>query len=346
MRKSTKKKTKTKRKRATKRKTTKRKRAKSTALVKAAPAPVRKLEPWVLRRDQVELLKRTVAKGTTDDEFQLFLWVAKKHKLDPMTRQLHCVKRWSSAEGRELMAIQIGIDGYRTMAARSHNDYGSIDEPEFEYDDKGALLLARVRIWKKGHEHPTVAVAFWSEYAPDLAKPQSFMWRKMPKGQLAKCAESLALRKAYPDLADIYTDEEMAQADDDLSPEGREVTTLEGHPPSEATVIQKPEYQRQFPDPPPLNGRRGQKGSKQVGMKFDGPNIFIVGDTFDIKDTLKENYNAQQELDAQKKLKSWRIPANESHEVYAFLIDAGYTVTELDSDGKEVSSGSDESRLY
>lgn len=336
MRKSTKKK-KVKRKQATKRKTTKRKRAKSTALVKAAPAPVTKAAPWVLRRDQVELLKRTVAKGTTDDEFALFLWVAKKHKLDPMTRQLHCVKRWSSAEGREVMAIQIGIDGYRTMAARSHQDYGSIDEPEFEYDDKGALELARVRLWKKGFEHPTVGIAFWNEYAPDLAKPQSFMWRKMPKGQLAKCAESLALRKAYPDLADIYTDEEMAQADDDLSPEGREVTTPEGHPPSEAIVTQTPEYKRQHP---PTNGKKGQKGSKQIGMRFGpGPNIFIVGDTFEVEDALKESYSAQQEQN-----KSWRIPANEAHEVHGFLIQLGYEITELGSDGKMVPS--DESRLY
>jgi hypothetical protein len=50
------------------------------------------------------------------------------------------------------------------------------------------------------------------------------MWRKMPKGQLAKCAEALALRKAYPDLADIYTDDEMLQADDNHAPSGRAMT--------------------------------------------------------------------------------------------------------------------------
>jgi phage recombination protein Bet len=209
-----------------------------TALVKATPAPAVKAKPWVLREEQVALLKRTVAKGTTDDEFALFLWVAKKHKLDPMTRQLHAVKRWSRAENREVMAIQIGIDGYRSMAARNHRDYGGVDEPEYEMNQDGSLKLARVRVWKKGFGHPTVGVAFWKEYAPlDLNKPQAFMWVKMPKGQLAKCAEALALRKAYPELADIYTDEEMAQADDDYSPGGREIT-VDGQRPSQPEVTQ------------------------------------------------------------------------------------------------------------
>ncbi len=241
------------RKRRTKRKTPKRKkRQTSTALVPVAPAPIAKREPWVLRADQVALLKRTVAKGATDDEFALFLWVAKKHKLDPMTRQLHCVKRWSNVERKEVMAIQIGIDGYRTMASRSHKDYGSVGEPEFEYKEDGkTLLLARVKVWRKGHEHPTVAVAFWDEYMPDINSKQAFMWRQMPRGQLAKCAEALALRKAYPDLADIYTDEEMAQADIDLSPEGREVTDTEGRPLS-APALPPAEPRADPPADPPI----------------------------------------------------------------------------------------------
>ena len=199
---------------------------KTTAL---AVAPAKEIKPCVLRDEQVALLKRTVAKGTTDDEFQLFLWVARKHKLDPMTRQLHCVKRWSNQLNEHVMAIQIGIDGYRSMAAR-YPDYGGIDEPEFEYDEKkkgpdnpAGLVLARVRVWKKGFDHPTVGIAFWDEYKPDFSKPQSFMWKRMPKGQLAKCAEALALRKAYPDLADIYTDDEMDQAGDNYTPEGRRI---------------------------------------------------------------------------------------------------------------------------
>src|SRR3990167_9795806 len=112
--------------------------------------------------DKVELLRRTLAKGATEDEFQLYLWVAKKHHLDPFTRQLHCVKRWDTRLNMSVMSIQIGIDGYRFMAARSHPDFGGIDEPEFELKPDGkTLLLARGRVWKKGFEHPTGGVGFW-----------------------------------------------------------------------------------------------------------------------------------------------------------------------------------------
>ncbi len=217
------------------RKTPKRKKRKapkkSTALVPVAPAPIARREHG-LRPEQVSLLKRTVAKDTTNDEFALFMLVARKHRLDPFTRQLHCVKR----KGK--MAIQIGIDGYRAMAARSHKDFGSIGEADYEYGtDKKIPILARIKLWKKGVEQPTVATAFWQEFSPaDINSPEAFMWRKMPRHMLAKCAEALALRKAYPDLADIYTDEEMMQANDDLSPEGREVTDTEGRPLSAAPL--------------------------------------------------------------------------------------------------------------
>ena len=306
----TKRKKTTRRKRTAKKKKAKRKAKPSTAIVKMSPAPPVQRRPWALRPEQVGLLKRTVAKGTTDDEFALFLWVAKKHKLDPMTRQLHAVKRWSKAENRKVMAIQIGIDGYRSLAARNHPDYGGVDEPEYESAPGGGLLLARVRVWKKGFEHPTVAVAFWAEYAPlDLGKPEAWAWAKMPKGQLGKCAEALALRKAYPDLSDIYADEEMAQADDDYSEQGREIT-VEGHRPSDAKVIEASnerhaEVVRELgvkpqPAPPKSEASPAEKAEppweedrRIIRATFKRDKVELTGATFTIKDDLKAKFGAR-----------------------------------------------------
>lgn len=190
-----------------------------------------------LQKNEVELLKRTVAKGVSDDEFALFLWVCKKHKLDPLARQVHAVQRFVQKHHQDekgiwisgyQMVIQIGIDGYRALAGRDHHDFGGCDEPEFVFDEgnKRIPVLARIRLWKKGLEHPIVGVAYWDEYAPrDLTKAEAFMWSKMPKHMLAKCAEALALRKGYPELADIYTNEEMSQTMDEFTPEGRQIAS-------------------------------------------------------------------------------------------------------------------------
>lgn len=205
------------------------KKKQSEAIAKVAPE---RRATGEFTPEQVGLLKRTLAKDCNDDEFAFYLWVAKKHHLDPFTRQLHVVKRYSAAIRQDVMTIQIGIDGYRYMAARSHPDYGGTDEPEYEFEADGKTLkLARIRVWKKGFEHATVGVAFWTEYCPsDLTAASAFMWRKMPRLMLSKCAEALALRKAYPDLADIYTDEEMSQARDRFTPEGRRIAGEEGEP--------------------------------------------------------------------------------------------------------------------
>lgn len=182
---------------------------------------------YALNREQVELIKRTIAKGATDDELQLFLHVAKRHRLDPFTRQLHLIKRKNTESGEMVATIQIGIDGYRQMASR-YTDFGSISEAEYgptiKDEKRDVPEWARVKVYKKGLSEPSVGVAYWHEYSPDLTRPQAFMWRQMPKHMLAKCAEALALRKAHPDLADVYTSEEMSRANQDITPEGRMMT--------------------------------------------------------------------------------------------------------------------------
>lgn len=42
---------------------------------------------------KVDLIKKTVAANTTNDELELFLYQAKRAGLDPLSRQIHCVVR-------------------------------------------------------------------------------------------------------------------------------------------------------------------------------------------------------------------------------------------------------------
>jgi phage recombination protein Bet len=177
-------------------------------------------------RDQIELVKRTLAKGATDDELALFLGTAKRMGLDPFAQQIRAIRRkeWNDATKsyESKLSIEPGIDGFRLIAARTHELEGRLGP--FWCGTDGRWLdawlkpeppaAAKVGVLRKGFREPVWAVAHYREYVATKAdgKPTK-MWNDRPAGQLAKCAEALALRIAFPhELGGVYTSDEMAQA--------------------------------------------------------------------------------------------------------------------------------------
>jgi phage recombination protein Bet len=176
-------------------------------------------------RDQVQLLKDTVCRGATDDELRLFLEVCRSKRLDPFGKQIHAVKRWDSGLRREVMSFQIGIDGFRALAERSGRYVGQ-DAPVWcgldgEWHDvwlaQQPPVAAKMSVHKEGFVKPVTRIALFREYVQTTKDggPNS-MWTKMPANQLAKCAEALAFRAAFPEeLSGLYTPDEMGQSEND-----------------------------------------------------------------------------------------------------------------------------------
>ena len=174
-------------------------------------AGVMSLAP-VVTSEQLDLVKRTIAPDATPDELQLFCYDCARQGVHPLDRMIHFTKRGKGGKYTPITSI----DFMRQRAADS-GEYAGNDDAVFSGTPGTDDFAATATVWRMvaGQRCAFSATARWNEYKPTPGPSGNadLMWKKLEHGMLAKCAEALALRKAFPkQTAKLYEWAEMAQA--------------------------------------------------------------------------------------------------------------------------------------
>lgn len=172
-------------------------------------------------KDMLLTLKQTVAVGTTDAEFKMFIEFCKGTGLNAFKKEVWCIvvpeKTYTDKNGNQKkqdrkVQIMTGINGFFTIA----NNKPEMDGYQEGFVDKEGNLVSAAypredyigawcRVYRKDRKVPTEAVVFLKEYDKGYGN-----WVAMKRTMILKCAESVALRKSFPqELNGMYTAEEM-----------------------------------------------------------------------------------------------------------------------------------------
>jgi phage recombination protein Bet len=151
----------------------------------AALKPTNGAPAWWQDNKMVALVKRTAAKDCNTDEFDEFVAVAKELNLNPLRKQIYAFVFNKEEPKKRNMVIVVGIDGMRSISARTGLYRPDSKAPRWTYDPKAedpdrnplGLVSCEVSIFI-GHKlkdadggetiewNEVPGIAYWDEFAP------------------------------------------------------------------------------------------------------------------------------------------------------------------------------------
>lgn len=205
--------------------------------------------------EQVALIKSQFAAGATDDEFAVFLAVAQKFELDPIAREVWCIKRKADDPAQ----IMVGRDGLLAIAERSGHFDGLVSgvvkegdtfefglrEPTHRFGEtRGKLLGGYAYVYRSDRQYPFHVFAEWAEHGAPITRDKDGKrinlwspWSKYPSAMIRKTAEAQALRLAFR-VSGVVA--EGSEADDYVDGE-----VIEDPPPAEGASSSLPRQAQQ-----------------------------------------------------------------------------------------------------
>ena len=259
-------------------------------------------------REQIELIKRTVAKGATDDELKMFIHLAKTYDLDPFLKEIWFIKRvkkvrdskgnwdYPRLENGEIdysnaeTVIMTSRDGYLKAAQRDPDFQGLIsfavrEGDVFEIDaenykvthkfgaKRGAILGAWAKCDRKGRM-PSICYVDFKEYFT----PNSSVWKQYPSAMIQKVAEVFVLRRQF-NINGLVAQEEMRMRDSEIEMEQEPITTFTPKPDDIIPSKAQGEQAEDKLEPEPEQGaestapKQQKKSRLLAAMEFTGMKI-------------------------------------------------------------------------
>lgn len=175
----------------------------------------------------LDLLRRVKYPNLTDDEWSYFLCICDQKGIEPLSEMLVPVPSFDERRGRGDLKIIATIDALRLLAVRTRRYRGPVGPSWF--DKSGAAfdvwphpyppLAAQVGVIRKGFRETVWGKALFDsycQYEDDRGKRvPTWYWLLHGANAIAKCAEALAIRRAFPEVTHgLYLREELARTHD------------------------------------------------------------------------------------------------------------------------------------